>query len=121
MLEDISQETIIDKVNDAFYAIDKVVESHVDSLGDESERFTQALCFETSYRILQLLDLGDALMDIPWVSRFIAEESARSDISFGDLSKLDDEYRIQRIVSSYAGGVTYLILQSQNPVKPRSS
>ncbi len=120
-LENISQDTIIDQVNDAFNAIGKVVESHLDSLGDESERFTQALCFETSYRILQLLDLGGALMDIPWVSRFIAEESARSDISSGDLSKLDDEYRIRRIVSSYAGGVTYLILQSLNDVKPKSS
>ncbi len=120
-LENNSQETIIDQVNDAFYAIGKIVESHLDSLGDESERFTQALCFETSYRIIQLLDLGDTLMDLPWVSRFIAEESARSDISSGDLSNLDDEFRIRRIVSSYAGGVTYLILQSQFNLKPRSS
>lgn len=120
-LENISQETIIDQVDEAFDAIVEVVESYLESLGDESERFTQALCFETSYRIIQLLDLGDALMDLPWVSRFIAEESARADISSGDISKLDDEHRIQRIVSAYAGGVTYLILQSQNNLKQRSS
>ncbi|MHA1943549.1 MAG: hypothetical protein ACW96M_04045 [Candidatus Thorarchaeota archaeon] len=113
-LTNISQETIIDQVEDAFDAILEVVKSHLDSLGDQAERFTQALCFETSYRLIQLLELGEALMDLPWVSRFIAEESARSDISLGDISKLDDEHRIQRIVSAFAGGVTYLIIQSHN-------
>ncbi|MFW9793230.1 MAG: hypothetical protein ACFFEE_02920 [Candidatus Thorarchaeota archaeon] len=112
-LENISQETIVDQVDEAFDAIVEVVNSHRDSLGDESERFTQALCFETAYRLIQLLDLGEALMDLPWVSRFVAEESARTDITSGDIDKLDDEYRIQRIVSAYAGGVTYLILQSK--------
>jgi hypothetical protein len=116
-LDNIPRETIIDQVDDAFDAILEIVESHLDSLGEESERFTQALCFETSIRLIQLLDLGEALMDLPWVSRFIAEESARTDISDGNLTKLDDEHRIQRIVSGYAGGVTYLILQFQNNLK----
>jgi hypothetical protein len=113
-LEDIQADEIIDKVNDAFDAIVGVVEHHKESLGEESERFTQALCFETSYRLLQLLKAGDAIMDIPWVSRFIAEESARTDITAGEISHLDDEHRIRRIVSAYAGGVTYLVLQFQN-------
>jgi hypothetical protein len=116
-LENIPRETIIDQVDDTFDAIVEVVESHLDSLGDEAERFTQALCFETSIRLIQLLDLGEALMDIPWVSRFIAEESARTDITDGNLSKLDDEHRVQRIVSAYAGGVTYMILQVQSELK----
>jgi hypothetical protein len=116
-LANIQLETIIDQVDEAFDAIEEVVKSHLVSLGDEAERFTQALCFETSYRLIQLLELGEALMDLPWVSRFIAEESARSDISLGDISKLDDEHRIQRIVSAFAGGVTYLIIQSQNNLK----
>lgn len=116
-LVNIPRETIIDQVDDAFDAILEVVESHLESLGDDAEKFTQALCFETSYRLIQLLDLGEALMDLPWVSRFIAEESARTDISAGDLTKLDDEHRIQRIVSGYAGGVTYLILQFQTNLK----
>ncbi|MFW9870483.1 MAG: hypothetical protein ACFFEL_12730 [Candidatus Thorarchaeota archaeon] len=116
-IERIPQETIIDQVDEAFDAIVEVVESHLDTLGEEAERFTQALCFETSYRLIQLLKIGEALMDLPWVSRFIAEESTRSDITSGDISKLGDEHRIQRIVSSYAGGVTYLILQSQNGFK----
>lgn len=116
-LENISKETIIEHVDDAFDAILEVVKSHIDSLGEESERFTQALCFETSYRIIHLLELGDALMDLPWVSRYIAEESARSDISSGDISKLDDEHRVRRIVSAYAGGVTYLLLQSKTSLK----
>ena len=116
-LENIPRETIIDQVGDTFDAIVEVVDSHLDSLGDEAERFTQALCFETSIRLIQLLDLGEAMMDLPWVSRFIAEESARTDITDGDLTKLDDKYRIQRIVSGYAGGVTYLILQHKSNFK----
>ena len=111
-LEEISSDEVIDQIIDAFDAIIEVVESHKDSLGEESEGFAQALCFETAYRILQLLDVGEALMDLPWVSRFIAEESARSDISTGDMSNLGDEHRIRRIVSAYAGGLAYLILQS---------
>ncbi|MHA2352399.1 MAG: hypothetical protein ACXABX_04705 [Candidatus Thorarchaeota archaeon] len=111
-LEVLASDEIIDQINEAFDAIIEVVEGHSSSLGEELERFAQALCFETAYRILQLLDVGDALMDLPWVSRFIAEESARSDIATGDMSNLEDEYRIRRIVSAYAGGLTYLILQS---------
>ncbi|MFW9983079.1 MAG: hypothetical protein ACFFE3_14340, partial [Candidatus Thorarchaeota archaeon] len=120
-IERISRETIIDQVDEAFDAIVEVVKSHKDTLGEEAERFTQALCFETSYRLIQLLELGEALMDLQWVSRFIAEESARSDISSGNIKNLSDEHRIQRIVSSYAGGVSYLILQSQNSIKQESS
>ncbi|MHA2159971.1 MAG: hypothetical protein ACXABE_13805 [Candidatus Thorarchaeota archaeon] len=116
-LENIPRETIIDQVDDTFDAIVEVVESHLDALGEDAERFTPALCFETSYRLIQLLGLGDALMDLPWVSRFIAEESARADITDGDLTKLDDEHRIRRIVAGFAGGVTYLILQFQKNLK----
>ncbi|MHA2323292.1 MAG: hypothetical protein ACXACG_16800, partial [Candidatus Thorarchaeota archaeon] len=111
-LEEITPDEIIDQIIEVFDAIVEVVEGYKDSLSEESERFAQALCFETAYRILQLLDVGGALMDLPWVSRFIAEESARSDISTGDMSNLDDEHRIRRIVSAYAGGLTYLFLQS---------
>jgi hypothetical protein len=64
--------------------------------------------------VLQLLNAGEAVMDIPWVSRFIAEESARTDIGAGAIDHLDEEHRIRRIVSAYAGGVTYLVLQFQN-------
>lgn len=111
-LEGVASDEIIDQIIEAFDTIIEVVEGHTGSLGEESERFAQALCFETAYRILQLLNVGDALMNLPWVSRFIAEESARSDITTGDMSGLDDEYRIKRIVSAYAGGLTYLILQN---------
>ncbi len=113
-LEDMQADELIDKVNEAFDAIVGVVENHRESLGEESERFTQTLCFETAYRLLQLLNVGEAVMDIPWVSRFIAEESARTDITAGEIDHLDDEHRIKRIVSAYAGGVTYLVLQFQN-------
>ncbi|MGD9397278.1 MAG: hypothetical protein PVJ05_12675, partial [Candidatus Thorarchaeota archaeon] len=113
-LDEITSDEIVDRIIGAYDAIIEVVEGHRESLGDESERFAQALSFETAYRILHLLDLGEAIIDIPWVSRFIAEESARSDISAGDMSNLEDEHRIKRIVTAYAGGLTYLILQSSN-------
>jgi len=113
-LEEMGSDEIIDQINEVFDAITEVVKSNRKSLGEESERFAHALCFETAYRILQLLDVGDTLMDLPWVSRFIAEESARSDISTGDMSRLDEKYRFKRIVSAYAGGLTYLILQSSS-------
>jgi hypothetical protein len=113
-IEDMQADEMIDKVNEAFDAIVGVVEHYKDSLGEESERFTQTLCFETAYRVLQLLNAGEAVMDIPWVSRFIAEESARTDIGAGAIDHLDEEHRIRRIVSAYAGGVTYLVLQFQN-------
>jgi len=110
-LEQVSADELTDQIVEVFDTITEIVEGNRSALGDESDRFAQALCFETGYRILQLLDVGEALMDLPWVSRFIAEESARSDITKGDMSHLDDEHRIRRIISSYAGGVTYLILQ----------
>lgn len=111
-LEEITSDEVIDQIIEAFDSIVEIVGGHKDSLGEESERFAQALCFETAYRILQLLKVGDTLMDLPWVSRFIAEESARLDISSGDINNLSDEYRIRRMVSAYAGGLAYLILQS---------
>jgi hypothetical protein len=111
-LEQVSTDEITDQIVEVFDTIAEIVEANKSSLGDESDRFAQALCFETAYRILQLLDVGEALMDLPWVSRFIAEESARSDITTGDMSHLEEEHRIKRIISSYAGGLTYLILQS---------
>jgi hypothetical protein len=113
-VDEITTDEILDQIIVAFDAIIEVVESHRESLGDESERFALALSFETAYRILHLLDLGEGIIDIPWVSRFIAEESARSDITSGDMSNLEDEHRIKRIVTAYAGGLTYLILQSSN-------
>ena len=120
-LEDLQEEDLIDNVNDVFDAIVGVVEHHKEPLGEESERFTQALCFETSYRLLQLLKVGKAVTDLPWVSRFIAEESARNDITSGDISHLNEEHRIRRIVSAYAGGVTYLVLQGQTTLITRNS
>lgn len=109
-----ASEEIIDQISDAFEAIKEIIEKHRDSLGNEADKFTEELCFETSFRILELLDLGDTLADLPWVSRFIAEESALRDISEGDMKEFREERRIQRIISAYAGGVVYLVLQAWN-------
>ena len=81
-------------------------------MGNEKDKFAEELCFETAFRILDLLELGGTLGDLPWVSRFVAEESIRRDISDGDIVELHDEFRIKRIISAYAGGVVYLVLQA---------
>jgi len=111
-IEKISSDEIINQIYDAFEAMEEIIHKHENSLGNERDKFTDELCFETSFRILELLDLGSAVGDLPWVSRFVAEESVRSGISEGDITDLEEEQRIRRIISSYAGGVVYLVLQA---------
>ncbi|TFG32270.1 hypothetical protein EU527_10520 [Candidatus Thorarchaeota archaeon] len=111
-IEEVSSEEMIDQIAEIFEAIEDIIQKHKDILGNEVDKFTEELCFETSFRILELLDLGDTLVNLPWVSRFVAEESALRDISDGDIRVFREEQRIQRIISAYAGGVVYLILQS---------
>jgi hypothetical protein len=111
-IEKISSDEIIEQISDAFEAMEEIIQKHENSLGHESDKFTEELCFETSFRILELLDLGGTVGDLPWVSRFVAEESVRSGISDGDITDLEEEHRIRRIISAYAGGVVYLVLQA---------
>ncbi|TFG30016.1 hypothetical protein EU528_08795 [Candidatus Thorarchaeota archaeon] len=111
---EVSSEEIIDQIAIAFDAITQVIAKHEDSLGSEVDKFAEELCFEISFRILDLLGLGNYLPDLPWVARFIAEESTMIDISSGEISKLQETQRIKRIVSAFAGGVSFLVLQHKN-------
>jgi hypothetical protein len=111
---EVSSEEIIDHIAIAFDAITQVITKHEDSLGSEVDKFAEEFCFEISFRILDLLGLGNYLPDLPWVARFIAEESTMIDISSGAISKLQETQRIRRIVSAYAGGVSFLVLQHRN-------
>ena len=102
-----------EEIVNSFDAIMELIEKHTDSLGTQVDKFTEQLCFETSFHILQILNLGTALGDLPWVSRYFAEEAARISISRGDLGSLDEKHRMKRIVSAFTGGVVYLVLQAQ--------
>lgn len=113
-IEKISSDEIVNQIADAFEAIKEIIHKHQSSLGVEIDKFTEELCFDTSFRILELLDLGGTIGDLPWVSRFIAEELVLRDISDGNIAELQEEYRIRRIISAYAGGVVYLIMQAWN-------
>jgi hypothetical protein len=105
---------VVEEVGNVFDAIAEVIEKHLDSLSSQVDKFTEELCFETSFRILEILDLGSALGDLPWVSRFIAEEATRLSISRGDIDSLGEKHRMKRIVSAFASGVAYLVLQAKN-------
>ncbi|MFW9845046.1 MAG: hypothetical protein ACFFEV_10755, partial [Candidatus Thorarchaeota archaeon] len=109
----VSSEEILDLIARAFDAISQVIKKHEDSLGNDIDKFTEELCFETSFRILDLLGLGGHLPDLPWIARFFAEESTRVDISAGEISELRDSQRVKRIVYAFAGGVAFLVLQAR--------
>jgi hypothetical protein len=106
---------LVEYIVHAFDALKGLVEANRDSLGEDADRFTEALCFETAQRLLELLGLEEALMDLPWISRFIAEEAARINPAGNDPA--DPESRIERITSSFAGGVAYVLIQSQARAK----
>jgi len=109
----VSSEEIIDLIAKAFDAISEVIKKHEESLGKDIDKFTEELCFETSFRILDLLGLGMHLPDLPWIARFFAEESTMIDISSGEISELRESQRVKRIVYAFAGGVAFLVLQGR--------
>jgi len=109
----VSSEEIIDLIAKAFDAISEVIKKHEESLGNDIDKFTEELCFETSFRILDLLGLGIHLPDLPWIARFFAEESTMIDISSGEISELRESQRVKRIVYAFAGGVAFLVLQAR--------
>jgi hypothetical protein len=110
----IDTDEIVEEIVSVFDAIVEVIEKHLDSLNSQVDKFTEELCFETSFRILEILNLESSLGDLPWVSRFIAEEATRMSISRGDIDSLGERHRMKRIVSAFASGVAYLVLQAQN-------
>jgi len=110
---DISLDEIVEQISIAFNAIPDLISKHRESLGNEVDKFAEELCFEVSFRILDLLNLGEYLSDLPWITRFIAEESTMIDISKGEIDELREEKRIHRIVSAFAGGVAFLVLQAR--------
>lgn len=111
--KDVPIEEIVDQISIAFDAIPDLISKHQDTLGSEVDKFTEELCFDVSFRILDLLDLGGYLSDLPWITRFIAEESTIIDISMGEINELRESQRTKRIVSAFAGGVAFLVMQAR--------
>jgi hypothetical protein len=111
--KDFPLEEIVDQISITYDAILDLILKHQEALGSELDKFTEELCFDVAFRILDLLDLGGYLSDLPWITRFIAEESATIDISKGEINELREEKRIKRIVSAFAGGVAFLVLQAK--------
>ena len=111
--DDVSVDEIVEQISIAFNAIPDLISKHQESLGSEVDKFAEELCFEVSFRVLDLLDLGGYLSDLPWIARFIAEESTMIDISKGAIDELREDQRIKRIVSAFAGGVAFLVLQAR--------
>ena len=111
--KDFPLEEIVDQIAITFDAIPDLISKHKEALGTEVDKFTEELCFDVSFRILDLLDLGGYLSDLPWVTRFIAEESTMIDISKGEINELREEQRTKRIVSAFAGSVAFLVMQAR--------
>jgi hypothetical protein len=101
------------EVQPVFSAAVDIIHKNRSRLQDDTDDFMEALCFETSFRLLECLDLANLLNDLPWVSRFISEEATRAYIVRG-VDDLDaSRRRIERIAAAYLGGLTYLVLQNQ--------
>jgi hypothetical protein len=96
-----------------FDSIFDLVKKNEKNLHEDVFKFTDALCFQTCFQILEYVNLGENLTDLPWISRFIAEEAVRSSIASGELQILGEEHRTKRIIAAYMGGLSYLILQAQ--------
>ena len=111
--KDIPLEEIVDQISITFDAIPDLISKHQEALGSEVDKFTEELCFDVSFRILDLLDLGGYLGDLPWITRFIAEESTMIDISKGQIDELREGQRTKRIVSAFAGSVAFLVMQAR--------
>ena len=111
--KDLPLEMIVDQISITFDAIRDLISKHNDALGSEVDKFTEELCFDVSFRILDILDLGGYIGDLPWITRFIAEESTMIDISKGEIEELREDLRTRRIVSAFAGSVAFLVMQAR--------
>jgi hypothetical protein len=111
--KDLPLEEIVDQISITFDTIPDLITKHQEALGTEVDKFTEELCFDVSFRILDLLNLGGYLGDLPWITRFIAEESTMIDISKGEIDELRESQRTKRIVAAFAGSVAFLVMQAK--------
>jgi hypothetical protein len=112
-IEKLNLSELVELVTQAFDAIAEMVTGTLETLGSDAEKFTETLSFETAQRILELLGLEEAIGDLPWISRFISEESERMSGDAEGRTGTDVEDRILRISSAFAGSVVYVFVQAR--------
>lgn len=92
-----------------FVSIADIIHKNEELLHEGIDEFTEALCFETSFRILESTDKHDLLLDLPLVARFVANESSVLYSITGVVDVLDKEHRTKRIAAAHLGALFYLL------------
>ncbi|MHA1961499.1 MAG: hypothetical protein ACW99U_14855 [Candidatus Thorarchaeota archaeon] len=105
--------TMVEYMRPLFEALVEVVSTSSIALGEDRDQYTETLCFETCFNVLEYLNLSDYLLDLPWVARFVGEEAARVYDLLGISEDERRKHRTERIAASYMGGLVYLIQQEQ--------
>ena len=93
-----------------FEAIVGIIHRNLGALGDDADEFTETLCYETSFKILECVNLEHVLLDLLLVSRYIAGEAAVAYSMSGVVDVLDEEHQIKRIAAAFLGGLLYLLM-----------
>lgn len=103
-----------DCLRPVFDTIITTIEENQKSFGEEAEEFTEALCFQACYTILEGIGRVDLLIDVSLISRFIAGEAAVAYSISGVVDVLDKTHRFKRIAAAFMGSLVYLLLHSKN-------
>jgi hypothetical protein len=93
-----------------FETVVSIIHKNHEALGEEADEFTETLCFETCFKILEMKGISDVLLDLLLVSKYIAGEAAVAYSMSGVVDVLDKEHRIQRIAAAYLGGLIYVMM-----------
>ncbi|MHA1907808.1 MAG: hypothetical protein ACW98Y_10980 [Candidatus Thorarchaeota archaeon] len=97
-----------------FDLIARAIESKKDVIGEDTEEFAQALCFDTCVSILDSANLGRLILDLPLVSRYIAGEAAVAYSIGGVVDALDPEHKVKRITAAFMVTLAYLFASEKN-------
>jgi len=92
-----------------FISIVEIIQKNASVLDESIDEFTESLCFETSFRILESIEKHDLLIDLPQVARFVANESSVLYSITGVVDVLDTEHRTKRIAAAFLGALFYLL------------
>lgn len=103
---------LVDELRPIFDSMVQIMRENKDRVGEDAEPLAEAMCFETCFKILDFLGLGQYIMDLSWVSRFIAEQCRRVQQALTSSEKVSAN-RSDRIVTAYEAGLIYLILQTR--------
>jgi len=87
----------------------EIIQKNASVLDESIDEFTESLCFETSFRILESIEKHDLLIDLPQVARFVANESSVLYSITGVVDVLDTEHRTKRIAAAFLGALFYLL------------